>query len=320
MSARAIAAARAEQGDGGLRDVMSAVNTRYEKLSSGHRRVIDRLLADLRFGAVVSAAELADTVGLSESTVTRAAQALGFAGYPDLQARFREQFVGGVPERVKASASELGDAPESAARRVMLEDVESVRATAELLDKNVVREIVDMLVSAKRVSIFGSRGSHGLAVMLSIGLRLLLRDVRLLSQTTGDLADQVARLGRDDALIAIAFRRVDRATADTLRHARSAGTKTIGLADHLSSPVARLSDAVLIAQLGPLRLMPSYAPGASLVNALTTAVSVRVGDDAADHLRLAERLFKSFGTYDASNATPARSVRQMKRPARRRAK
>ncbi len=280
-----------------MRDIESAVAANYERLSPGQRRVIDRLLADMRYAAVASAPQLAQEVGVSESTVTRAAQGLGFSGYPDLRARLRERFFSAVPERVAASAAELGEAPEAAAVRVMLEDAERVRATAEELRPETLRAAVETLVAARRVHVFGARGSHGLALVLGIGLRLLLPDTCILSQAAGDLPDQLAGLEADDALVAISFRRVDRVTVTVLRHAVRAGAKTIAITDHLSSPVARLAGLALIARLPPLRLMPSYAPGASLVNALLTAVSLRTLARAGRRLEVAERLWEEFATY-----------------------
>jgi DNA-binding MurR/RpiR family transcriptional regulator len=283
--------------DTGLHSVHAAVAEHYDRLSPGQRRVIDRLLADTRYAAIVSAPQLAIEVGVSESTVTRAAQALGFAGYPDLQARLRQRFVDSVPERVEASLVELGDTPEAAAIRVMLEDAQSVRATAEDLDPATLAAIVDLLVGARRVYVFGARGSFGLALILAIGLRLLLPDARLLNQTGGDLPDQLLDMSSEDVLVAISFRRVDRATVDVLKHALRAGAATVGIADHLSGPVARTARRVLVARMGPLRLMPSYAVGASLVNAVATAVSVRLRGQSAPHLRAAEELWDEFGTY-----------------------
>jgi len=284
----------------GLGTVHAAVAEHYERLSPGQRRVIDRLLADTRYAAVVSAPQLAHEVGVSESTVTRAAQTLGFAGYPDLQARLRQRFVDGVPERVEASLVDLGDTPAAAAIRVMLEDAESVRATAEDLDPAVLSDIVDLLVGARRVYVFGARGSFGLALILGIGLRLLLPDARLLSQTGGDLPDQLVDMSAADVLVAVSFRRVDRATVDVLKQAGRVGATIVGIGDHLSSPVARTASRMLVARLGPLRLMPSYAVGASLVNAVATGVSVRRHGDSAPHLRAAERLWDEFGTYAES--------------------
>jgi DNA-binding MurR/RpiR family transcriptional regulator len=224
--------------------------------------------------------------------VTRAAQALGYAGYPELRSQLRERLVGSVPEHIEASVAGLD--VEAAAVRVMLEDVESVRATAEDLDRAAFASIVDGLISADRVYVFGARGSHGLAVMLCIGLRLLLPDVQSLS--LGDLPDQLLELGPGHTVVAISFRRVDRAAVGVLRHARRSGATTVGLVDSLSSPVARVADHRLVARLGPLRLMPSYAAGASLVNALTTVVALRRRQRVPD-LQLAEQLWEEFGTY-----------------------
>ena len=283
-----------------MHSVHSAVAEHYERLSPGQRRVIDRLLADTRYAAVVSAPELAHEVGVSESTVTRAAQALGFAGYPDLQARMRQRFVDGVPERVEASLADLGDTPAAAAIRVMLEDAESVRASAEDLDPNTLSAIVDLLVGARRVYVFGSRGSFGLALILGIGLRLLLPDARLLNQIGGDLPDQLLDMTAEDVLVAISFRRVDRSTVAVLKHAASIRAPSIGIGDHLSGPLARTASRMLVARTGPLRLMPSYAVGASLINALAAAVSVRRHGAVAPHLRAAEQLWDAFETYAES--------------------
>ena len=111
----------------------------YGRLSPSQRRVIDHLLADTRYAAVISGPELARTLEVSESTVTRAAQTLGFSGFPDLQAHLRDFFVGGVSERVAMALHELGDSPADAAIRVMLEDAERVRHTAEDLAPRVPR-------------------------------------------------------------------------------------------------------------------------------------------------------------------------------------
>ncbi len=283
----------------GLREITTAVADGYERLSPGQRRVIDHLLADTRVGAVISAAELAREAGVSESTVTRAAQTLGFSGYPDLQARLRERFLdpSAVPERVEVGLADLGDTPEAAALRVMLEDAESIRATAQDLHPEVLRVAVERLVCARRVYVFGSRGSHGLAVILSLGLRLILPDVHLLAQTSGDLADQLVSLTAADTLVAISFRRVDRVTLAVLRHAARVGAGRVALTDGLSNPIARLAEVSLIAHVGPLRLLPPYAPGASLTNALLTAVSHRTHLNAAHQLQTAERLWQDFDLH-----------------------
>lgn len=285
------------RADGALQEIERALSKNYERLSIGQRRVIDRLLADGRYAAVIHAPELAEELSVSESTVTRAAQRLGFAGYPDMQVRLRERFLAAVPDRLRASVDEFRDEPEFAAIRVMLEDADSVRATAEDLSPSRLRDAVETLLGARRVYVFGSRGSHGLALMLGLGMRLLLPDVRVLSQTAGDLPDQLISLSDKDAVVAISFRRVDRATTELIRQAKEVRAKTVVITDDLSSRMARDAEIVLHVRLGAIWLLPSYAAGASIVNALNTAISLRAKSETTHSLQVAERLWQRFATH-----------------------
>ncbi|MGC4192217.1 MAG: MurR/RpiR family transcriptional regulator [Thermomicrobiales bacterium] len=275
-----------------------AIAEHYGNLSIGQRKVIDRLLADTRYGAVISAPELAAASGVSEATVTRAAQALGFAGYPDLQRHLRDRFVAPVDDRLREDrAGGVPDAPGTIAAQVMADDAALIREMAEDLSPEEIAATVSALIGARRVLVIGERGSHGLALMLGIGLRLLLDDVRILTGSAGDLPDQMIGIGVDDLVVAISFRRVDRLTVEVLRQARSLGAATIALTDHRSSPAARAADRVLIARTGTLRLMPSFAPGASLVHALLEEVAAVRRDAAGERLRTAEILWDAFDAY-----------------------
>ena len=285
-----------ESGVTGLSEVDRAVDAHYDDLSAGQRRAIDRLLADTRYGAVVSAPQLADAIGVSESTITRAAQTLGFTGFPDLQRHLRARFVAPVQDRLAPLEQEAAEA-DSLARHVMLDDAARIREMAEDLAPEDIEAVVEALVRARRVLVFGERGSHGLALMLVMGLRLVLPDARLLNQEAGDLPDQLLGLVPDDVVVAVSFRRVDRMTVNVLRHARSVGATAIALTDHRSSPAARAADRTLIARTGILRLMPSFAPGASLVNAILEEVAVHSQPGIAARLRDAEGLWDQFGSY-----------------------
>lgn len=288
--------APAEPGGSGLSEIDRAIEANYDRLSAGQRRAIDRLMADTRYGAVVSAPQLADAIGVSESTITRAAQALGFTGFPDLQRHLRARFVAPVQDRlIPIDASDVES--DSIAVHVMRDDAQRIMEMAEDLSPEEMTAVVDALVSARRVLIFGERGSHGLALMLAMGLRLILPDARLISHEFGDLPDQMLGLSNEDAVVAIGFRRVDRVTVAVLQRARAVGARTIALTDHRSSPAARLSDLTLIARTGILRLMPSFAPGASLINAILEEVAARRRPGVVDRLSEVEDLWNHFGSY-----------------------
>ncbi len=276
----------------------AALAAHYDDLSPAQRRVVDRLLADRQYAALASARTIARDLGVAGSVVTRAAQTLGYEGFPDFQGQLRERFMGALPRRVETTIAELGDSPERAGLRVMLEDIESLHATLEDLSAEKLRLAVEALTRATRVHVFGARGSHGLAEMLVIGLRLALPGVQLLNQAAGDLPDQLVLFQREDALVVISFRRVDRVALRVLHYARERGLPVIGITDHLSSPIARGAEIAFIAHTRSLRLLPPFAAGASLVTALTTAVSLQNRAQAAPVQQAAEHLWRAFDIFD----------------------
>ena len=278
-------------------EVEAAISAHYQRLAPSQRRIIDTLLSDKRYAAY-SAAELARELRVSESTVTRAAQALGFAGYPELKARLRDRLFGGpVADRIEASVAELGDTLGAASLRAIQDDIAALQATARELDPARLELIVEALVVARRIHIFGARGSHGLAEMLGLNLRLLRPAVHVLSQTAGDLGDQLIDLAPDELLIAISFRRLDRVTVELVRQAAGAGVTTIAITDHRANALARLATHTLVARLAPLRLLPSYASGASIVHALATVVALRLHKTAATRLQRAERAWQALDSH-----------------------
>jgi DNA-binding MurR/RpiR family transcriptional regulator len=285
-------------GINGWRGLEEAVSLHYAKLAPSQRRVIDTLISEKRYAAY-SASDLARELGVNESTVTRAAQRLGFAGYPDMRTRLRDRLSAAIPDRVEASVEELGGASPHVAVRAIHADIEAIRATLEELVPSTLAASVEALARARTVYVFGSRGSYGLAEIFGIGLRLLRTGVFMLSQTAGDLGDQLIDLGSADALVAISFRRIDRVTVGVVQQAATGGATTIVVTDHRTNPVARLASHTLIARLPPLRLLPSYASGASLVHALLTLMALRLHKHTPTRLRRAERLWGEFGTHVA---------------------
>lgn len=284
--------------DRGSDAIEQAVARHYDSLSPSQKRVIDRLLEDKRYAAF-TAADLARDVGVNESTVTRAAQALGFAGYPDLKNRLRDRLFSSVSERVEASVAELGESAEATrtALRAIEDDIQALRRSAAELVPATFEAVIEALIAAPRVFILGSRGSHGTAEMLGMGLRLSRPSVFLLSQAAGDLGDQLLELQPDDILVVFSLRRIDRVAVHALRYAHEVGAVSIAFTDHRSNPVGRRATHTLIAGLPTLRQLPSYTSSVSLANAVITVVALRLHGKAAERLETAESLWRQLATH-----------------------
>ena len=70
--------------------LMSLMKDRYKTMSKGQKLLAQYTLDNYQKVAFMTASKLGETVGVSESTVVRFANALGFSGYPKFQDALQE--------------------------------------------------------------------------------------------------------------------------------------------------------------------------------------------------------------------------------------
>jgi DNA-binding MurR/RpiR family transcriptional regulator len=277
-------------------DFEALVRERYASLSDAHRRIADHLLSDGRRAALEPIAAVAKTLGMSESTVVRFAQSLGFDGYPELRDRLRERFLV-TATSLDRLAAERGTARGSMLERVLAEDADAILGTIAQIPAATFDAAVAAIAAARRTYVVGYRGSAGLALVLGMGLRIFLPETRVISINVGDTAEELLSLRPRDVVIVISVLRYSGQTLDILRYARDAKAHTIAITDSPVSPVARLADDVLLVRPTAPRSMASYAAIASLASALTEAVAARKGASADRSLRAAESLWDRFRVH-----------------------
>src|SRR3546814_4012135 len=81
--------------------LLSRIQDRSPRLTNSDRRIIEILLAQQSEAAFLSAAQLAERAQVHETTATRLAQKLGFAGYPELRAQLRKELLEGQDAAVR---------------------------------------------------------------------------------------------------------------------------------------------------------------------------------------------------------------------------
>ena len=272
------------------------VRQRYVKLSPAHRRIADYLLADGRRAALVPAADIAKTLDMSEATVSRFAQALGYDGYPQLRDRLRERFLVTATslDRLAASAEQPRG---SVLERVLAEDAGAVLGTLAQIPAGTFDAAVEAILGARRTYVVGSRGSAGLALVLGMGLRIFLPETRVIAVNVGDEAEELLAVRKGDLVIVISVLRYSGQTLEILRYAHDAKARSVAITDSPISPVARTADIVLLTKQTSPRTMASYAAIASVASALTEAVAARLGPRARPALRRAESLWDRFRVH-----------------------
>jgi DNA-binding MurR/RpiR family transcriptional regulator len=272
-------------------------------MAPGQQRIARLLLSDPEATAFRTIGQTAHAAGVAESSVTRFATGLGFAGYVALVDLCRQQLA----ERTQLvrrfdQARQFGPAEEFLSA-VADHDQVNIRHTMAQIDRVDWERAVAALAQAPAVHVVGLRKCFAAAYLLAYLLRLVRPGVHLLN-AEGGLVEGLREIGPEDAFVAVS---VHRYTADTLRalaYAKGRGLRTIVLTDNPASPLVPHGDIVFFVETGGVTILRSVASATSLVQALATAVAVHRGMESRSELLLDEELLDAFHVYFTDEGEP----------------
>ena len=281
------------------RDILRIIEDNMDSFSKGQRQIARYLLAHYDKAAYMTAAKLGSEVSVSESTVVRFVMELGYAGYPDFQKALQELIRTKLTsfQRMEVTNHLIGDG--DVLEKVLMTNVENIRATMESISRTAFREAVDAIVKARNVYIIGVRSSAMLANFLSYSLQMTFDNVRLIDTAAGgELFQQIMSLGEGDVMVAISFPRYSKRIIKAVEFARRAGADVIALTDSAESPIAHSAQQVLIAQSDMASYVDSLVAPLSLINALVVAVSRAREDEVRERLQKLEHIWDEYDVYD----------------------
>ena len=271
------------------------------RLTPAQRRIMQYIVDNYEEAIFLTASQLARRVGVSEATVVRLAQALGFDGYPGMQKKFRK----GLQDRLSTvtrlehtvdHVRQMGDV----VVKVLQEDIQNLSQTLRELPLEIFERAVSDMQSATRIFVIGLRGAHAPALTLATYLRFLGKQTHLLVPGHGEMWDILQGLDSSDLVVGISFPRYTQVTLEVLEHARKKRARVGAITDSPLSPLARHAHWVLTAHCQLDSFIESFTAATSLVNALLTAMSIQSPGKTLRILREREALWEEKGVY-ASN-------------------
>lgn len=265
-------------------------------MSNGQRLLGEYLLNESAVLLASTAKEVAETVGVSESTVIRFAKELGYHGFPDLKRHLRKEIGPRLSASARMQRTFTGIAKsERLVAKLIERDIELLRATVNSISDDVFERAVRLILKARRVFVVGFSSSFALASFIQFRLTRLGKDVHWLFLTGGtSLAEQLAQLKQDDLMIAVGFLRAPRETETAMDHAKRIGALVLGITDLATSPVAKKSNVCLFAHRGFHVTVNSMTAPFSLVNALMLAVAGAKKHESLKALKNLDQLLKNY--------------------------
>lgn len=280
------------------KDIRVLIRDKENQLTDKKRLVGKYIMDNYIDAAFCTTAELAEEVGVSEATVIRFANDLGFKGYPKLQDEIQKlvQSQLSTVDRLKEYHRHLENS-ENPPVKALFSDLRNLEKTLHNLDFNQLEEVVDLIVSVNRVIIVGLRISSPLARYMEIILKKSLGDVRSVTSSSDQFYEELVQTSGNVLLVAIDFPRYSRETMEFIDAAHNQGIAIVAITDSELSPLCETCDHCLLASIRPVSYVDLLAAPISLLGAIGTAVSLRVEPDSLKKLEKLEELWKKHNVF-----------------------
>ncbi|SMC17007.1 transcriptional regulator, RpiR family [Clostridium acidisoli DSM 12555] len=278
-------------------DLMRTIQLKFSRLSKGQKLIAEYILKHYDKAAFMTAAKLGINVGVSESTVVRFANELGFSGYPKLQKALQELIKNKLTTVQRLEISNNLICEDNALKGVLKSDIENIRTTLEKIDHKTFDEVVNSIFAAKKIYIIGLRSSTALSEFLGFYLNLILDNVNIVAYGMSDIFEQLINISSEDLVIGIGFPRYAARTIEALSYAQSRGTKVVAITDSLLSPLATKADFTLIAQSNMASFVDSLVAPLSVINALIVAVGLREKEKISTTFEALENIWQEYQVY-----------------------
>ncbi len=280
------------------KDLINQIKKKFSKLSKGQKLIAEYIINNYDKAAFMTASKIGQKVGVSESTVVRFANTLGFEGYPQLQRALQEIIKTKLTtvQRVEMGTqySNEGDI----IRKVLRSDMDNIHYTLENIDYDVFQKVINEIFLADKIYIVGLRSSTALAEYFGFYLNMILDNVRIVGYGVSDIFEQTLRVTENDLVIGISFPRYSNRTIEALRYIKEQNVKIIGITDTVLSPLNEICSYTLTAKSNMASFVDSLVAPLSLLNAIIVAVGMREKDEITEYFNKLENIWERYNIYN----------------------
>lgn len=224
------------------RGTLAVISNALPKLKGSAQKAAQFIVNSPRESINLTITELGVRAGVSEASIVRFAQSLGYSGFHALKLGLAEDLVSPmllVHEDVKPD-----DGPANAMQKAMTAGMRSLEDTVRILDLALLEGAIHALCNARQIELFAS----GNSIPLAMDLNFRLTKIGLRSRFSIDptIQEMYASLtAPEDVAIGISHTGSSIDTVHALELAKQRGARTVCITNHSDSPLTRHGDFCL---------------------------------------------------------------------------
>ncbi|WP_058913307.1 MurR/RpiR family transcriptional regulator [Entomohabitans teleogrylli] len=275
------------------------IRQRYPALAQSDRKLAEFLLENAARSLEFSSQQLAAAAGVSQSSVVKFAQKLGYKGYPALKLAISEALASApAPHSVPVHNAILGDDPlRMVGEKLIKDNTAAMHATLDINSEEKLLDSVAMLRDARRILLAGI-GASGL-VAKNFAWKLMKIGINAVAELdTHALLASAQALKPQDLLLAISYSGERREINLAAEEAFAVGAKILAITGFTPNALQQRATHSLytIAEEQATRsaAISSTSAQMMLADLLFMALVQQDLDHAPEHIRHSEELVKKL--------------------------
>lgn len=255
------------------RGTLSIISDALPRLKGATHKVGAFILNSPRETIDLTVTELSARAGVSEASIVRFAQLLGYSGFHALKIRLAEDIVS--PMMIVHEDLKPDDTPATAVQKAMTVGLRSLEDTIRILDMTVLEATIQAICNARQITLFAS----GNSIPLAMDLNFRLTKIGLSSRFSIDPTMQemyASLLTPEDVAIGISHTGSSKDTVYALELAKQRDARTICITNHSDAPLTRHGDLCLFTATRASNFHEERVDSNLAMLALTEAVYVGI--------------------------------------------
>ncbi|TBL77211.1 SIS domain-containing protein [Obesumbacterium proteus] len=228
---------------------LQRITLNKDAFTPGERIIADYILVNPDKLKQCSSQELASILNISQSSIVKFAQRLGFKGFTNLKMALIEEW--GQQSKQNAESEQhlhndinVHDTPSVIAEKLFRAKQQALRMTTDSVNLAQLESVVAEIKAARRVQIMGMGGSS--LVAKDLAYKLMKIGYPVMNEMDSHVQMTVAQsLGEGDVQIVISYSGALKEIVIAAQAAQEKGAKVIAITSLQDSPLRKLADFVL---------------------------------------------------------------------------
>lgn len=281
-----------------MNDLISIIKNNFHKFSRGQKLIAQFIIEHYDKAAFMTAAKIAETVEVSESTVVRFASALGYSGFPEMQKALQVLIKNKLTTVQRIGLNDDVNDKLKLHKKNLKNEMNNLRYLYEHFDMEALDKATELILDAERVFVLGLRTSSTMSNYLGFYLDVILNNAKVLNNSgVNSLYEEIIRIKEDDLLIIISYPRYSRTTIDAARFVKGRNTKIVAITDTEESPAYALADVSLLAKSNIVSFVDSLVVPMAMINHLIINISLREKEEIVEYFNALEKLWDNNSIY-----------------------